>query len=55
MHIRTQILVRFFRRKKSNFDMKNIGTFRYVLKTYRYVGTKATLKGWKSGLFVNFD
>ncbi len=41
-----------------DFDMKNIlyaGNTMYGNKTYRiYVDTKASLKGWKSGLLVNF-
>jgi hypothetical protein len=43
--------------KKVDFDMKNTLCFMYVKchKTYLcHVGKKAILKGWKSGLFVNF-
>jgi hypothetical protein len=43
--------------KTVDFDMKYTVCFMYVIchKTYQcHVGTKAILKGWKSGLFVNF-
>jgi hypothetical protein len=49
--IRIRILVRLLRHK--NFKRKNAvyGTLRQVIK-YTYVGTKAFLKDWDSGLFV---
>jgi hypothetical protein len=36
-----------------DFDMKNIPYVCNMKLKHSYVGTKAILKGWKSGLFVD--
>jgi hypothetical protein len=57
--MRIRILVRLCRRKKLDFEIKNVlyvGNAWYVIK-HTNVGTKAILKGWKSGsllTLVNF-
>jgi hypothetical protein len=49
-------LFRLCRHKKLNFDMNNIFCLGNMSKNkkHTYVGIKAILNGWKSGLFVNF-